>query len=1071
VLLEGTLRLPVLEAAFDRLIARHEMLRTNFNCAHGSSLPMQLVECESSSSHRIEVVDAQAASCVDTACAQFFRCEDASPSDFGGSPLLRTALLKLAPERHVLLVSLPALYADTRSLKNLTQDLVSCYAACSDESVAATAEEPVQYVQFSEWQHELLRDEEAEAGRTYWRQQNIGALHALSLPYQLQPAEAKSFVPASHSVALEGELCRKIERAVEKQGVSSESFLLACWQTLLWRLTGQPTIVTGVACDGREYEELHDCIGVFAKFLPLRCRFEDRFPFKGILAQIQESLLESQDWQAEYGWEELEETTTHPTPDGFKTAAPVPHLPFSFEFCDWPAPARSPHLSFSLLQLGSLIDRFTLKLSCFALPETLSLRLDYDAARLSDTSVALLAQQLLRLIASALTTPEQTVGALDIVSDYERRLLSEWNDTDADEADYDYQQCLHQLFETQVAATPHARAVSYEETHLTYAELNARANQLAHYLRSLSVTPDTLVGICLERSIEMVVALLAVLKAGGAYLPLDPQYPQERLAYMVGDAACRVLITEESLRARLPNSDAHVLCLEQEQVEIERESTENLSHEVTGVTPAHLAYVIYTSGSTGRPKGVAVEHRQLLNYLNSIVERLNFAPGSNFATVSTLAADLGNTMIYPSLCTGGTLNVIAQNLISDPDAFAGYVSRHEIDYLKIVPSHLEALLTARSPAQVLPRKALILGGEASHWDLLERVNRLAPECRVFNHYGPTETTIGVLTFPADINQSAQSALTLPLGRPIANTQIYILDPQLRRVPVGVAGELYIGGQGLVRGYFNAPDLTAERFIPHAFGDKPGARLYRTGDIARHLPDGNIEYLGRVDNQVKLRGLRIELGEIETVLRNHPAVREAILLLRQDAPGDKRLVAYIVLQQEQLADVAELREWLGARLPEYMIPSALVLLHTLPLTLNGKIDRRALPAPEDVSAFQEKTFVAPRNAVEQIIANIWAEVLGLEQVSVDSNFFEVGGHSLKAIQIISRIREALRVELSAKSLFDARTVETLSKIVIANEVEPGQSEKIAGVLMKINAMSPEEKASILKAKQESTRGTR
>jgi amino acid adenylation domain-containing protein len=541
-----------------------------------------------------------------------------------------------------------------------------------------------------------------------------------------------------------------------------------------------------------------------------------------------------------------------------------------------------------------------------------------------------------------------------------------------------------------------------------------------------------------------------------------------------------LLLTQQRLRDSLPEHEAEVIfvdlgaqasCLQHlegaqasclHDLEVEECESE--------VTPDNLAYVIYTSGSTGKPKGVAVEHRQILNYVSSIVERLDLPGGGNFATVSTLSADLGNTMVFPSLCLGGTLHIISQERLTSPDDLAEYFNRHRIDCLKIVPSHLEALLSSEHPEQVLPRHRLVLGGEASNWGLIERVRALAPECSVFNHYGPTETTVGVLTYRIDGEQHRGSAATLPLGRPIANTQVYILDTYGQPVPLGVSGEVYIGGAGLVRGYLGRPDLTAERFLPNPFSAKPGARLYRTGDLARHLPGGDIEYLGRIDHQVKIRGLRIELGEIEAALRSHASVKEAVVMACEDAPGNKRLVAYLMSDRRRAVEMDELRAHLQAQLPEYMVPAAFMMLDSFPLTPNGKIDRKALPPPELAQAISEKSYVAPRGPVEAVIAALWAEVLGLERVGVHNNFFELGGHSLIAIQVIARIREILRVDLAVKSIFEARTVAELADVIVASEARPGQTEKIAAVLLKLGSMSPEEKSAMLEKKRKQTRGS-
>ena len=581
------------------------------------------------------------------------------------------------------------------------------------------------------------------------------------------------------------------------------------------------------------------------------------------------------------------------------------------------------------------------------------------------------------------------------------------------------------MFEAQVARTPDAVAVVFEDQELTYRELNIRANQVAHHLQALGVGPEVLVGLHVERSLEMMMGLLGIIKAGGAYVPLDPAYPQERLTCILRDAQVSVLLTQQQLSAGLSEPQTQIVCLDTNSELIAQESQTN---PINKVTPDNLVYVLYTSGSTGIPKGVAVEHYQLCNYLHGISKRLALSNSASFATVSTLAADLGNTMIFVSLCTGGCLHILSQERVADPYTMADYFRRHAIDCLKIVPSHLAALQTSPYPEQVLPRRLLILGGEASRSDWVESLQRLAPGCAILNHYGPTEATVGVLTYQVEENKHAPITSTLPLGRPLPNVQIYLLDPYLQPVPIGVQGELYIGGASVARGYLNRPALTAEKFIPNPFSHRLGARLYKTGDLARYLQDGNIEFLGRLDNQVKLRGYRIELGEIETTLEYHPAIRQAVVLAREDTPGDRRLVAYCVPHHGCIPDIRELRSFLQTKLPDYMVPAAFMVLDALPLTPNGKVDRQALPAPDQVRPPLLEAFVAPRTPSQEILGGIWASVLKVESVGIHDNFFTLGGHSLLAVQVMSRLRKVFQVDVPLRVLFDAPTVAGLARHV-------------------------------------------
>ena len=600
-------------------------------------------------------------------------------------------------------------------------------------------------------------------------------------------------------------------------------------------------------------------------------------------------------------------------------------------------------------------------------------------------------------------------------------MLADWNDT---AADFPRDVSLHRLVEQQAARTPAAPAVRCEDVELSYQQLDARANQLAHHLRELGVGPDVPVALCLERGVDLVVALLGVLKAGGAYVPLEPSQPPSRLRTLVEEVAAPVVVTESRHGASFETSSARRVLLDEEAEQLARQRTEA---PVCAVLPEHLAYVLFTSGSTGRPKGVAVSHGQLVNYVHAATERLRLTECTSFALVSTFGADLGNTVLFPALCTGGLLHVITQERAGNPAGVAEYFQRHAVDCVKIVPSHLAALMTAAEPRHVLPRKRLVLGGESATWALLEQVRTLAPECEVFNHYGPTETTVGVLA--GRVESPPVALASVPLGWALANTRLYVLDDDLRPMPSGVPGELYIGGAQVTRGYLGRPELTAERYGPDPHSPAPGARMYRTGDRVRWLADGRVEFIGRADFQVKVRGFRVEPGEIAAVLREHPSVREAVVVAREAAAGDKRLVAYVTPASGQAPDAAVLRAFVQERLPAHMVPTACVILDALPLTPNGKVDRKALPAP-DASGHtpahaHEQAFIPPRDALELEVAQAFEEVLGLRPIGARGHFFELGGHSLLAVRLLAVLAERTRRRLPLNVLFQAPTVERLA----------------------------------------------
>jgi amino acid adenylation domain-containing protein len=616
-----------------------------------------------------------------------------------------------------------------------------------------------------------------------------------------------------------------------------------------------------------------------------------------------------------------------------------------------------------------------------------------------------------------------------------QQVLLDWNNTAVVYPGQDL--CLHQLIEAQAERTPDPTALVFERQRLAYRELNDRANQLAHHLRDLGVGAEMVVGLLVERSLEMIVGLLGILKAGAAYMPMDTAFPQERIAFMLTDANVTILLTQSSLLASLPAGTSQVVCLDS----FDWTHSERSAPSDARVRPENLAYVIYTSGSTGRPKGVCIEHRNIVNYVLGVADRLQVKPGMNHATVSTIAADLGNTVIFPALITGGCLHIISQERAENQRMLSEYFTRENINILKIVPSHLAALQTGNNPEQVMPRNRLIVGGEASRLDWIERLRFLSPNCEIYNHYGPTETTVGVLTYHVGAQLPSTLSGTLPLGRPLPNSHVYILDEHRQPVPVGVPGELCIGGRGVARGYLNRPDLTAEKFIRDPFGPDPGGRLYCTGDRARYLPDGNIEFCGRIDHQVKIRGYRVELGEIEGALREYRGVREAVVTAYEDEPGNEQLVGYVVPREGESPTAEALRHFLRQKLPKYMVPDHFVFLDSIPLTPNGKIDREALPPPSYENVSTAKESAPPGTETEKALAAIWSRLLKVDRIGIHDDFFELGGHSLMAIKVVSQIRDIFGVDLPLAKLLEAPTIADLAGILHKEHREPSSTSLV------------------------------
>jgi amino acid adenylation domain-containing protein len=1072
--LDGVLRVEDLKAAVAAVVEQHEILRTRFQRPEGMKTPVQVIDDDPSVLWRAEDLSDRDAEMQSGRVEQASQEEAAGAFNFEHGPLMRVALLKLSSQLQVMLLTLPSLCADHRTLLNLAREIERNYTPHLGS--AATDDEPVQYLQFSEWQNELLEaEDEAEEGRRFWHELLLEAPATLRLPFETRTAESaaahtaaqanfdvvtgdKIRTTAAIAINLDAGLTRQLIALAAKSGYPLNVVMQACWESLLWRLSGQHDLLVATLLDGRHYEELASALGLFARYVPLSVALSGGLRLRDLCAQIEERNRAAQEWQDYFNSEEAE------------GAARMPLLGYAYHQWQVSQPTEnveseesgvaSDGLRWRVEQAYSRVQSFALQLVVMRRGESeVSAELEYDAAYYEESAARRVAgyyAEMLRSVARG--GMEQRVSELELMGAPERaQVLAEMS---GEQEEWESAKGVVERFEEVARESGERVALEYEGEALTYAELNARANQLARHLRSLGVAAETPVALWVERSLEMLVGLLGILKAGGAYVPLDAAYSNERLSFMLEDARPPVLLTQSRLAASLPAQQAKVVCLDTDWEVVAQQSAENLPEERSA---SSLAYVLFTSGSTGKPKGVAVEHRQLRNYVNAILKRLALPSGASFALVSTFAADLGNTVLFPSLCSGGRLHVISQERVTDPDSLADYFAQHEIDCLKIVPSHLEALQSSVAPHRsVLPGKRLVLGGEASRRAWVESLRQTAPGCRIMNHYGPTETTVGVLTCEVENGDAEQSSQTIPLGRPLANTRVYLLDAQLSQVAAGVSGELYIGGDNVARGYYNRPEATAERFLPDPFSGQAGARMYKTGDLARLLPDGQIDFLGRNDDQVKIRGYRIELGEIEWTLTQHPSVREAVVVAREDdAATGKRLVAYLVCRHKHALSAVELQDFLREKLPDYMIPAAYVVLKALPLNPNGKIERRSLPDPDGSTLQIERPYVAPRTPLEEVLAGIWADVLKLERIGVEDNFFALGGHSLIAMQIMSRVRNTFHMELPLRVVFEATTVEKLARSLVEHETRPGQSEKIAAIVKRMQGMSAEEKRALLK----------
>jgi len=1010
--IEGPLQVQLLESAVNSIVQRHEILRTTLYLAPGIKTPFQVISPAPQFSWQSVDLTNQ-----EKRIPEYIVHELAQPFDYFQGPLLRVTLIKQSDDRHFLLVLLPALCADSATLANFISELSHAYSATLNEG------EPLQYADYAEWQLELLdaTDEHALTGKDYWRKQRAGA--SFLLPTQRPIIKPQEFVPGSVPFDLKLE---KIEALAQERDTSVATFLFAAWQAFVWRLAGAMDSEFALfnLSSGRKLEDLADAMGLYAKYLPIVRRCEDE-PFVSHLRNVHAALAEGAEWQ-----EYLDPSTLRDS--------------VGFDFEDRQTRYDVADLSFTEIDQHVWLIPFKLKLSCERSGATLFAALYYDTQVFDRETIKELAGYFQHFSSNVLEHPERRLSEIEMIdADELLRSLAQGAELSPESID----KTVHELFGAQAASTPAAPALVSGDQELTYEELNTRANQLAHLLRRRGVGPDVRVGLCMERSAELIVGLLGILKAGGAYVPLNPDHPPERLEMQLRESESLLLVINGDFNL---DFGGEVIDLQGDYATLAAEPNDN-PQPIT--TAENLVYVIYTSGSTGVPKGVAVRHRNLVNYTQAMLRLLEVDRPLTFATVSTISADLGNTCIFPSLVSGGCLHILSYEVAMEGDQLRDYFARRPIDVLKIVPSHFYGLLATRTDGGILPAKYLILGGEALSWDLVQQIAKLDHSCRIINHYGPTETTVGSLTFAVDENAAGYSA-TVPIGRPLANTRCSILDRWQRPVVPGVIGELYIGGAGVAAGYLNQPAETATRFVQDPV--EPGARMYRTGDLARYLVDGSIEFLGRADHQVKVRGHRVELGEIEAVLAAHSGVRQAIVTARRDESDDMRIVAYLVGAS---MPHDELRAALRKKLPEYMLPSAFVFLKALPLTPNGKVDRAALPEPDDVRAGVQTEFVAPRTGVEEKLAGLWAGLLKVKTIGVYDNFFELGGHSLLATQVVSRMRKEFQVEITLVSLFESPTVAAM-----AEKIEKATADTTARLLMELDQLSDDEAGRLLGLEQ-------
>ena len=1021
--MRGALNVSALQQTLTEIVARHESLRTKFPAVDGQ--PTTVISPPYPV--KLEIVDLQKFSGKD----QQKQLDDAIQKriqhrfDFDNEFLFRPTLFKLGAEDHALVLLSHHIITDGTTAGVLTKDLTALYNAFCKGEPSPLQPNTIDYADYAVWQHENLSDRYASQ-LEYWKTQMKGAPALLELPTDRPRQAMPGYKGAMYFTSLEPELAAQIRALSRREGVTVFMFLLAALQSLLARYSGQEQVVVGSPIQNRHRVEIQKTFGFFINLLPLYTDLSGNPTFRELLKRVREVSLGAFAHQDVPFGQIVQEL--HPNRN--LGANPLVQAFLVQEQNKW---RRLPldGLETEFMWLHNRTGKFDLIIYWAEDEAGIPFMWEYNDLY-DESTIARITANYRELLRSIVADPGRPLNEYSILTEGERQqVVVDWNRTDEEFPHV----CLHEWFEEQVRRTPEKTAVVFGDKSLTYAQLNARANQLAHYLRKSGVVSETLVGLSIERSLEMMVGLLGIQKAGGAYVPLDPAFPRERLGYIVEDAKAPILITQESLLTSLPEHSAEVICLDADWDAIAQESTENLP---SISKPENLIYVLYTSGSTGKPKGVQLEHRNVVNFLNTMRQKPGMNADDVLLAVTTLSFDIAGLELYLPLTVGAKVVIASKDEAQDGSLLMPMMSKHQVSVMQATPATWRMLLDLSWSGD---RKLKILcGGEALPHDLAEQ---LLPRCSaLWNMYGPTETTIWSSIYKVEHKMPGVA----PIGKPIGNNTMYILDPLKAPMPIGVPGELYIGGDGVARGYNNRPDLTAERFIPDPFSNKPGARLYRTGDLSRFLADGNIQFLGRADFQVKVRGFRIELGEIEAVLGKFSGVMQNVVVVREDKPGDKRLVAYVVHDGENVPSIESLREHLKQKLPEYMVPSAFMFMDEFPLTPNGKVDRRALPAPE-YKADETAEFVAPRNRTEERLAEIWQEILGVTPISVTSDFFELGGHSLLGSRLFARVDKVFGKKLPLATIFSASTVEKLAALLGDErsthnliEIQPGSNSK-------------------------------
>ncbi|MBX2998043.1 MAG: amino acid adenylation domain-containing protein [Caldilineaceae bacterium] len=1027
--LRGALNVEAFEQGLQTIVRRHAPLHTTFEMVgDGLSASVQSDPIFHLRQHDLsDLDDAEKPAYIEaTAQAELMR-----PFDLTKDLMARGLLLRLAPDEHLLLCTFHHIASDGWSDNVLLRELGILYSAFVEGRPALLPALPIQYADFAAWQRAEMQGERLERHLAYWRG-CLADFTPLDLPTDRPRPSVQRYRSAVHCFSLSSELAANLRALSQQEGVTIYMTLLATFQVLLYRYTSQEDIAVGTPIAGRTRSEVEGLIGLFINTLAMRSDLSGNPTFRSLLQQVRRTALEGYDHQ-DLPFEKLVDALR---PERYLNRHPLFDVMFQLanpaaESFQWPdlavqrrsatAPAIGFDLSLTLREQGNGLNGVVL----------------YDRDLFDAGTIERMMIHYQTLLMGIAADPDGQIALLPLLSHAERhQILIEWNNSDVPAQE----RCIHHRFEAQAERTPEAIALIAGTEQLTYVELNACANQLAHYLQTLGIGPGMLVGICIERSGEMIVGVLAILKAGAAYLPLDPTYPQDRLAFMIADSNPAVLLTMEHLRSQLPPTGAQILRVDSVRTVVAAQPDHN---PLGAVQTQDLIYILYTSGSTGRPKGAMLTHQNVGNFLDGFQKRYPYLPADRVLQLTSLGFDISALEIFGAWSAGATLVLAPQHANHNPDRLIQTLQQQSITVIQVVPSLLQILLQQPEFKECQSLHTVLCGGEVLPLTLQQRFLETL-SAKLVNLYGPTESAIYVTGWTCRADDQFS---TVPIGRPFANVEIYILDAHMQPVPIGVAGELHVGGCQVGPGYLHRLDLTAERFVDNPFG--PG-QLYKTGDLARYRPDGEIEFLGRMDHQMKIRGFRIEPGEIEACLAAHPSVVACAVNVSEDGAGDKRLVAYVVATDPKV----DLRSYAQSQLPDYMIPHLFVLLETLPLSPNGKVDRKALPAPAP-SYLNQVSYVAPRTPIEEWMVTAWADLLQRERVSVHDDFFELGGHSLLIIQFLGRLSQIYGVDLPIRTFFTSPTVAQLASVVIQKQLEGIGVEDLEQLLSRVEIGSTNE----------------